>query len=422
MKAAVHTPAPAGPPPTHRVLLCSSQPAMRYRGRYYAAYKNFTDFLVALSEQGPEYHLLVPCRDTAEDPSAWATPIELPEAKLTWMAPHRGHVDALLRNLRNALAIRYRIAPAVAGGLPVLYAGPGPNSLLYWLSWLSPRGTRFAFFIRGDAIKTLREIYRGRWLAPLAIGLARLIRRRIRRLTARGRAQVFTFGETLQAQYPGPPGCVHAIAPLIEAGLLRTRQQEGPADHALRILFVGRLSREKNPEALVEACALALRQGLPVHLTLVGAGQLEPALRERIAALGLEPHVTMRGHLPYGAELIAQYDGHHLLCLTSFTEGTPRVVVEAFARGLPVLATPVGSLPRLFPSQIRYIDGFQPADILAGLQWCAAHRTELADMVEQAQQHLDRFFLETNARRVHEALSSMGSAAPAAATAGRVDP
>lgn len=391
----------------YRVVLCSHQPLLRYQGRYYAQYKNFTDFLLALAEMGPEYHLVLPCRDTQQDPGAWATMVVLPVERCSFMVPHTGHLQAPLRNFLNAVAIRHRIGTAVEGRVPLLYGGPGPNTLLFWLSWLSPRATHFAFFIRGDTIRTLRLMYRGSWRGPLAAGLTRLIRRRIRRLTACGRARVFPFGEALCAQYPGPPGSVRAISPLIEARLLRSPPREPSRAGPLRVLYVGRLSPEKNVLALVEACGRAIEGGLALRLTLVGAGPLEGAVRERIGTLGLSGQVTLKGHLPYGDELIAQYDQHDLLCLPSLTEGTPTVVAEAFARRLPVLATPVGSLPLHFPAEVRFLPGFEAADIAAGLEWCTAHRDTLAAMVEQARRGLGRFLLEDNARLVHEALVEM---------------
>jgi glycosyltransferase involved in cell wall biosynthesis len=51
--------------------------------------------------------------------------------------------------------------------------------------------------------------------------------------------------------------------------------------------------------------------------------------------------------VPYGPELFALYDSHDAVVLPSFTEGFPQVILEAMVRGVPVIATRVGGVPRV---------------------------------------------------------------------------
>ena len=79
---------------------------------------------------------------------------------------------------------------------------------------------------------------------------------------------------------------------------------------------------------------------------LVGAGG-ERARLERLAReAGIEAGVFFLGALPQRqvADWIAAAD---LLCLPSHSEGSPNVVVEALASGVPVVATRVGGVPDL---------------------------------------------------------------------------
>jgi glycosyltransferase involved in cell wall biosynthesis len=103
-------------------------------------------------------------------------------------------------------------------------------------------------------------------------------------------------------------------------------------------LFVGVLERYKNVDGLLEAWRL-VRPRLPdAELRIVGRGTLAP-LVER-AGVAWTPHLAPE-------EVAAALDEATLLVLPSRSEGMGRIVVEALARGRPVLATAVGGLPDL---------------------------------------------------------------------------
>jgi glycosyltransferase involved in cell wall biosynthesis len=122
------------------------------------------------------------------------------------------------------------------------------------------------------------------------------------------------------------------------------------------ILFVGRLTREKGVDLLLEA--LARMENQSARLELVGAdpGQLD--LRGMIARLGLSDRVSIAGELEL-AELPARYAACSLLALPSRSEGLPCVVAEALLSGRPVVASDVGGVSevvddgvgRLVPSE-----------------------------------------------------------------------
>jgi glycosyltransferase involved in cell wall biosynthesis len=116
-------------------------------------------------------------------------------------------------------------------------------------------------------------------------------------------------------------------------------------DGELRLLSVGRLDGEKNPLLLPDVLGLLRRTDDRWRLVVCGEGPLEAALAERIAARGLSEHAELRGYLPFGDGLIELYRESHAFLHVSLTEGVPQVLVEAFASGLPVVATAVGGVP-----------------------------------------------------------------------------
>jgi glycosyltransferase involved in cell wall biosynthesis len=121
-------------------------------------------------------------------------------------------------------------------------------------------------------------------------------------------------------------------------GILAARdapsEWNGPGPH---LLAVGRLSREKGFDLLIESLA-ALRKRFPVaDLILVGSGQEEMALKALCRSLELETAVRFADQVdpPY-----VFFQGATLFVLPSRYEGMPNALLEAAAAGLPLVSTP----------------------------------------------------------------------------------
>ncbi|WOH84247.1 glycosyltransferase [Bradyrhizobium sp. BEA-2-5] len=100
------------------------------------------------------------------------------------------------------------------------------------------------------------------------------------------------------------------------------------------LLYVGRLSREKGVGVLLEAVA-----GTGVPLRVVGEGPERAALEARAP-----DHVTFLGGLSRDEVLREMANARALVVPSLWYEGFPMVVVEAFARGTPVVASEIGGL------------------------------------------------------------------------------
>jgi colanic acid/amylovoran biosynthesis glycosyltransferase len=114
----------------------------------------------------------------------------------------------------------------------------------------------------------------------------------------------------------------------------------------LRVMCVGRLSPEKGHYGLLEGFAAARARGHDAELVIVGDGPDHVGLEKRIAELGLESSVTLRGRLAE-PDTLAEIAGSDMLVLASFMEGLPVVLMEAMALGLPVIAPRVAGVPEL---------------------------------------------------------------------------
>lgn len=159
---------------------------------------------------------------------------------------------------------------------------------------------------------------------------------------------------------PGPSGGADVLtvfsSVLPEKDFPDYSEREIAPGLGIDLLFVGRLSVEKGLWDLLEAMArLKEGDGRPYRLNLVGwsGHQEEERLRQETETLGLRKDVRFLGRKRHGAELYACYRSAHLFVLPSHTEGTPRVLVEALAFGLPVVATRVGGIGDLIEEGVN---------------------------------------------------------------------
>lgn len=113
-----------------------------------------------------------------------------------------------------------------------------------------------------------------------------------------------------------------------------------PRGEALRIVCVGRLSRQKGQDILLRA--LACMQARNWQLILLGAGEDEAALRELSVQLGISGQVIFAGWQENPYAWIARCD---IFVLSSLWEGMPNAMLEAMALGLPVVSTNCPSGP-----------------------------------------------------------------------------
>ncbi len=112
---------------------------------------------------------------------------------------------------------------------------------------------------------------------------------------------------------------------------------------------------------LIDAVANLTQRGLDVRAVLVGGGHYQGFLEERARNLGISDRIIFRGQLPAGARVREEFDRADLFVFPTRIEGLPRALVEAMARGMPCISTPVGGIPELLPAA----DLVPPSNVLA---------------------------------------------------------
>jgi glycosyltransferase involved in cell wall biosynthesis len=126
-------------------------------------------------------------------------------------------------------------------------------------------------------------------------------------------------------------------------------QSMAPVDHpwlqgggAPVILGAGRLTRQKDFPTLLRAFALA-RQQRPMRLIILGEGRLRGELTQLAQQLGIAEDISLPGHVANPQAWMAKAA---LFALSSLWEGSPNVLTEALALGVPAVATDCPSGPR----------------------------------------------------------------------------
>ena len=114
----------------------------------------------------------------------------------------------------------------------------------------------------------------------------------------------------------------------------------------LRILHIGRLVPVKAQEDLIEACAGLRDAGRPFRCRIVGDGPRQAELEGLIRARNLGDCVELVGPL-FEADVRELYAWAHVVVLSSRSEGTPMVIIEAMAKGRPVVVPDIGGIPEM---------------------------------------------------------------------------
>lgn len=115
-------------------------------------------------------------------------------------------------------------------------------------------------------------------------------------------------------------------------------------DRPLLIGYLGRLSGEKGVQHFVRALPAILGNRQNLRVFIGGDGHLRDSIAASLLQEGIAARVDLSGWIPHD-ELPGYLNQLSLLVLPSYTEGLPKIMLEAMACGTPVLATPVGAVP-----------------------------------------------------------------------------
>jgi glycosyltransferase involved in cell wall biosynthesis len=163
-----------------------------------------------------------------------------------------------------------------------------------------------------------------------------------------------------------------------------------------RIVMIARLAQGKGFRVLLDA--LESLSGFDGSVCIVGDGPLYDEIERQIEERGLSGTVFLTGYRDDVPNVLTASD---ILALPSFREGTPRVITEAMASGLPVVATDVAGIPE----QISHGDNgylIPPGDSEALRDWLEKLLTDKALREQMGERGLDRINIFSVTKMVNE--------------------
>jgi glycosyltransferase involved in cell wall biosynthesis len=336
------------------------------------------------------------------DPRSGTSHYRLPDDVEFVALPHysslvnvRQSVPGMLRSLGRF----WRVLRGVDGAWLL---GPYLLSILF-AGLTAARGRQVALGVRQDLPRYVKSRHPGRRWVQAAAGLLEGTYRAMAR-----RWRVVVVGPQLAHNYRRAPRLLEVTVSLVaEDQIVAPEQAAGRSyDGELVALSVGRLEREKNPLLLADVLARLRERDPRWRLVVAGEGPLEGELRERLASLGVGDAADLRGYVAIDGGLPELYRSSHAFLHVSWTEGLPQVLFEAFAAGLPVVATDVGGVAAAAAGAALLVppgDAERPA---AELERIAADPALRAELVAAGLERVRAHTLEAECRRVAEFLEA----------------
>ena len=167
----------------------------------------------------------------------------------------------------------------------------------------------------------------------------------------------------------------------------------------VRLLFCGRLVEKKGIVDLLQAFRYLAPRWESLQLRILGDGPLRPRLESTARRWQLQDRVAFRGSLAYEA-VLGEMKKSHLFCLPSTTsrdgdmEGTPTVLMEAQASGLPVVSTHHADIPEVV---LDKRSGFlvpegAPAELADTLDFLLQNPGMWESLAERGRAHIEQHY------------------------------
>lgn len=200
-------------------------------------------------------------------------------------------------------------------------------------------GDPFDVFAPGAVVHPLRPLFRWQFT------------RSLKNQTRHATSVAYVSNESLQRRYPASPDAFstsYSSVTLKQDAFVHSPRLGTSAPDPARIVLVGSLDQMyKGVDTLIDAMHSLRERGIEVHATVVGDGRFRVRLEDQARQLEMSRFIQFVGHIPSWEAVKGHLDDADIFVLPSRTEGLPRAMIEAMARGLPSIGTTVGGIPEL---------------------------------------------------------------------------
>jgi glycosyltransferase involved in cell wall biosynthesis len=338
--------------------------------------------------------------DPAPGRSHYRMPDGVEVAPLPWVASLSRPLDVLKLTVRS-LRRFWRVLDDVD---VVWLVGSYLLSLVFALLAVA-RGKKVVLGIRQDLPSYARGRHPGRRWIHLAADALDAMYRTLGRVFA-----VIVVGPDLARRYRRATRLLPISVSMIDdADIVAFEDAAARSyDGELTILSVGRLDPEKNPLLLADVLARLREHDPRWRLVVCGDGPLEGELAARLRRLGLSEHADLRGYVTLEDGLLELYRTSHAFLHVSWTEGLPQVLFEAFAAGLPIVATAVGGVPDGAGDAAVLVPPGDAEAAASALERVAAERPLREELIRRGLARAHAHTIDSECRQVAEFLAADG--------------
>jgi glycosyltransferase involved in cell wall biosynthesis len=252
--------------------------------------------------------------------------------------------------VRNYISLRKRIRDSLRQDHAVYLSLPCVIGNVVWrsLAMHQPYGVA----VCGDPYDSLAP---GATSHPLRPVMRWWFSRRLRIECKHACACTYVTKQVLQRRYPcgrDAFSTYYSSIDLSPDAIIEAPRSSPKRSGLFHLIHVGTFDTwYKGPDILLEALSLCTKDGLDLSLTLIGDGRYRKDAERLAEKLGVAKRVRFLGQLPFSAAVRSELDAADVFVHPSRTEGLPKALIEAMARGLPCIGTTVGGIPELLPSE-----------------------------------------------------------------------
>lgn len=184
------------------------------------------------------------------------------------------------------------------------------------------------------------------------------------------------------------------------------RNELGVKEHETLIGTIGMIRRRKDLPTFINVAEQLIKQGKMVRFVIIGEGPEMQSIQRLLEQKQLTGKVTMTG---FRDDLSAVYPDLDIFLLTSNAEGFSTVILEAFASGVPVVASAVGGITEIVEEEVSGLLA-QPGDVedFTAQVIRLMETSKLAErMSTNARAMMERFEANTMVRAYHRVYLDM---------------
>lgn len=266
------------------------------------------------------------------------------------------HVSAILKAV-PFLATVYK----GMRGADVIYSRI-PDPFFWLIYFFRNKEQRLIFHFVGDPVEVL----------ALSKGISSFVKRLVYRfelyllekfISSKDYSQIYCNGKHLESRLDSVGiKAEPVVSSTITRSEIKITDGQLKNKECIKLVTVSYLRVEKNISDQLVILRAIVEQGFNVHLDIVGNGPEHDTLVNKAIELGVLKHLTFHGHIDCRDKLFSLLDQSDFFLLTSKSEGSPRVVIEAAARGLSIISYRVGALPYSFSdTEICFVNDINDA-------------------------------------------------------------